>query len=199
VADHSLDVGGEVDAIRRSKSGGSLGQRSESGGSRPQFGLKALFGGVAVLSVVLAVASQAGFYAATVLLMVVSLVVAHVAGNAIGTSRRDRAPDQASGGPPITAFAALGDSLRPLPPPTELRQSIPLNRRVLFAAACGAALGSAAIAWGTYGSWDRLGMAGAAIVAVSGAVLGAYVGFMASRFTAAFGRAWRQAQAHSRR
>jgi hypothetical protein len=169
-----------------------------SGGSRPQFGLKALFGGVAVLSVLFAVATQAGFHAAAVLVMVVSLVVAHVAGNAIGTSRRNRAPDQASGQPPITAFAEFGVSVRPLPP-SELRQSIPLNRRVVVAAACGAALGSAAIAWETYGSWGRLGAAGAAIVATSGAVLGAYVGFMASRFTAAFGRAWRQAHAHSRR
>jgi hypothetical protein len=154
---------------------------------------------MAVLSVVFAVASQFGFYAAAALVMVVSLVVAHVAGNAIGTSRRDNSPDQASGAPPVSGFGDQAVLRRWVPPPTELRQSIPLTRRVLVAAALGAMLGAAAIAWGTYGSWGRLGAGGIAIVAASGAVLGAYAGFMASRFTAAFGRAWRQALGHSRR
>jgi hypothetical protein len=165
----------------------------------PQFGLKSLLAVVAVLSIVLAVANQVGFYAAAVLLMVVLLVVAHVAGNAIGTSRRDSSPSQESGEPPATTMPGAPGFSMPLIQPTELRESVPLGRRVAVAMLLGAILGGALMAGATFPNWPKLGLAGVAIVALSGGVLGAYAGFMASRFTAAFGRAWRQARIHSQR
>ena len=64
--------------------------------SGPQFGLKALLLGVAVISLVMAVASQGGLYPTMALSLLLLLIAAHVAGNAIGTTRRDRSPDDAS-------------------------------------------------------------------------------------------------------
>jgi hypothetical protein len=167
--------------------------------SPPQFGLKSLLAAVAVVGVVLAVANQVGFYAAAVLSMFVLLIVAHVAGNAIGTSRRDNSPSHECGAPPVDTPPGASPGQLPRIQPTELRHSVPLGRHVAIAALLGAIVGAALMSGATFPNWPKLGVAGVVIVALSGGVLGAYVGFMASRFTAAFGRAFRQARLHGRK
>src|SRR5687768_11402650 len=101
-----------------------MARRSTNRSGPPQFGLKTLLVGVAVVSIVLAVANQAGFYAAAILSMFVLLAVAHVAGNAIGTSRRDNSPSAESGEPPATTLPGTSGPSLPLIQPTELRESV---------------------------------------------------------------------------
>src|SRR5690242_5391835 len=91
-----------------------------------QFGLRTMLLAMAGVCALLALGARFGGYAALTLLLFIALAIAHVVGNAIGTSQRDRAsrstdPEKPTPPPPTTAM------LRP--PGTLLRGDLPLTRR----------------------------------------------------------------------
>jgi hypothetical protein len=169
-----------------------------------RFGLRQLFSLVsaaALLCTLLAITSGPwpwiiGFMAA--------LVVAHVAGNVIGTRLRDTSeqvkrwksthgsdgPDEPAATPEPVRWAELG-----LPDQTPLAWHMPTPRRLswlIAGVAVASGIGGAAalvLLAGERGSWPAL-----ALGAVSCGVIGAWAALLASSFWAIARHAWRHAQ-----
>jgi hypothetical protein len=173
-----------------------------------RFGLRQLFlliSAAAVLCTLLAITSGPWPW---VIAFFTALVIAHVAGNSIGTRLRDTsedvkrwnsahgtaAPDAPAATPEPVAWEKLG-----LPPQTTLAWHNPAPRRlgwvIAVAAAASAMGGSAALAlWAR----DHAGWPAIAVGAVSSGVIGAWVALLASSFWTIARHAWRHAQGKAR-
>jgi hypothetical protein len=169
-----------------------------------RFGLRQLFllvSAVAVLCMLLAITSGPWPW---VISFFTALVVAHVAGNSIGTRLRDTSedvkrwksahgtagPDEPAATPEPVAWEEIG-----LPPQTPLAWHDPAPRRlgwIIAAVAAASAIGSsAALAFltGQHAGWPAL-----AVGAVSCAIIGAWIALLASSFWTIARHAWRHAQ-----
>ncbi len=157
----------------------------------PQFGLRALFVGITVCGVLFALMSVLGLFWSAGLLLLLSLVGAHVIGNALGTRLRDGAPQAARRAEPRQAY----DATRPhVAPARRLQENTRVHRWLLVVAALGA------IAGGTIGALVLLEVLGEhtslpalALGIGSAAVLGGLFAFLLSSFFLVFLRAWSEA------
>jgi hypothetical protein len=153
----------------------------------PQFRLRTLLIGVAILSALLALMTSTGPLAAFGLLLLTLSIVAHVAGNAIGTRLRE------NGSRPLETEDAPPESRRaktqtPLPeadfaPATRLSARHPLGWIVLVAVGLGSVLGGAVggafLAWLC---WERITLGSVACGAAASAALGGFAGFLLASF-----------------
>ncbi|MEX0711406.1 MAG: hypothetical protein WD278_03600 [Pirellulales bacterium] len=170
--------------------------------ARPfQFGLRALFAGVAGLCALFALMDVVGFPWSVVLAWFALLGFAHVAANAWGTKAARRTPsdrpDQPGpgrGGPGSTATErALVQSV------IQLRENKRPGRSMVAATVAAALVGGSL---GTLllvaSALQRAGIAGVAIGGVSSAVVGGLFGFLASSFVEVAAGAWHEAAAADR-
>lgn len=150
----------------------------------PRFSLGTLFVVTAGLGVLFAGVHYFGIFWIVIVILFVLCVVAHVAGNALGTKLRQfgSTPLEPDGTP-----ADVQPIAKPRPgdfaPVTRLRQRRPLGRRILFITGCGALVGGfvgfIGIAWLTDGpaEWQVYTLGAGA-----SAVLGAIWTFAAASF-----------------
>jgi fatty acid desaturase len=153
----------------------------------PQFRLRTMLLAVALLSVLLALMTSVGPLAAFGLLLLTLSIIAHVAGNAIGTRLRE------NGSRPLEAEPVPSESRRaktkvPLPrgdfaPATRLSAQHPLGWIVLAAFATGVIVGGSAgggfLAWLC---WERITPVSVACGAAASGALGGFAGFLISSF-----------------
>jgi hypothetical protein len=159
----------------------------------PQFRLRTLFVAMAGLCVLFSLMAAIGAMGSLVLVFSLCLVIGHVAGNAIGTTLRDRASDGASRGPSGQASREAHRQAR-LSNRQRLRQNTRLPRAAtivtLAGSALGALVGGAALA---IANWQLITPGAVALAIGSSAVLGGFAGFLLSSFFSVFGPALREA------
>jgi hypothetical protein len=158
----------------------------------PQFRLRTLFLLMGFLAVLFAIMGFIGPMASAALLFFLALVGLHVAGNALGTSLRDRVSDQVgwqhlpSIGRPLFANRPAWTALAP-----RLSEHTPIGWIIwaigLLGALTGGALGRMA-----FGQLDS-SPSELAVGTISLAVLGAFLGFLIGSFLTMLLRAWNQA------
>jgi hypothetical protein len=175
-----------------------------------RFSLKHLFcwvTGVSVLMAALA-AAPAGMSPLALLLAVLAVAL-HVIGTAIGTRLRAHAndrrawearqlcPDNLGDGPPPTPSTCFTAESRPRSPLSGHSQPL---RRLPLCLVAGAILGGClGVAILTVTIGNRTTAAGVAVGAVSIAVMGAWLAFVAASSWAIFRQGWRDAVAESRK
>ena len=160
-----------------------------------QFGLRSMFAGVAVLSVLFAVMGALGMVWSVILVWFLLLVVAHVTANAWGT----RAGRRGARSQPVDV---PDERLVPLRHPGHLtfegaarlretkRPGWPMFVVTAAGALSGGALASTAL---MLLSLERAGYAGVVVGAISAAAVGGFLGFLASSFLDVAGHAWQEA------
>jgi hypothetical protein len=119
------------------------------------------------------------------------MVLGHVVGTIVGTSRRN-ATDAERAGAPLANRGDLAAAIRSAEAPS-LHRHLPLERRVVYWIVAGALCCAAAMAVTTMRAWPKMGPLGVVILEMSAGTIGAYIGFMTSRLSGATRRAWRQA------
>ncbi len=175
-----------------------------------RFSLKHLFlcfTGLCILMAALAVSPQAGV-SPLALLMAVLVVALHVGGTAIGTRMRAHANERRAWEAARGQAEDLDDFPRRITPSQvvgEPRPRSPLSghsrplRRLPLCLVAGAVVGgSLGMAILTVTIGDRTTAAGVAVGAVSTAVVGAWLAFVAANSWAIFRQGWRDAVAESR-
>lgn len=159
-----------------------------------QYGLRTMFAGVALLSVLFAVMDAVGIVWSVVLVWFLLLAVAHVTANAWGTKTGRRVvpmpDDDAVQCPPFSepqGMVTFGDAAR-------LRQTTRLGWPLIVLTAVGACAGGGlALAALMLLSLSRVGYAGVAVGTLSAATVGGFLAFLASSFVEVAGRAWQEA------
>ena len=173
-----------------------------------RFGLKHLFWWVTGVSVLMAalVAAPAGV-SPVALLLAVLVVALHIGGTAIGTRLRAHAnerraweatqfcPDNLSDGPP--SMPSNCDTAEPRPRSPLHAHGQPLRRLPLWLVAGATFGGCMGVVILTVTIGDRATVAGVAVGAVSTAVVGAWLAFVAVSSWAVFRQGWRDAVAES--
>jgi hypothetical protein len=146
----------------------------------PQFGLRTMFLGVTLLSAAFALFTAVGAAISAALLMLGSLLAAHVVGNAIGTRLREQESLPPSESPPQSLDlnrVAQNESAQ------RLRENTAIDRRWMIIAGLGALIGSVAGGFAiSVAVGSKLTLAGLCLGTVSSAVLGGFAGFMAMSF-----------------
>jgi hypothetical protein len=151
---------------------------------RLQFHLRTLLLVVALFSAVFAAANAIGAVWMAALGLVAALILAHVAGNAIGTRLRDEATQRTHEEQPLgEAAARIRAAPLPVAETTRLHERRPLGLSLLVmtgaGAVSGALLGRLTMA---YGQWGVLSTADWVLGLTSCAVLGGLAGAAASSF-----------------
>jgi hypothetical protein len=157
----------------------------------PQFRLRTLMIAVTGCCVLFALMREVGPLASTGLCFFLLLVLLHVAGNALGTSLRDRAvqePNEQQTGLSIAAPVAAQVANTP----SRLREHTSLGRMIVILTAVGAALGGSLSSL-AYAYWTDVHVGGLIVGSLSAAIVGGFFGFMTSSFCKMIFRAWRQA------
>jgi hypothetical protein len=153
-----------------------------------QFSIRTLLLGIAAVGVVLAIGKLVGVVWMTLALWSLLLVVAHVAGAAIG--HRRRSADPAAADPPHPAHLARGAPLPVLEErPNLLTRPAPLSAWVRHCTIGGSLLGGLG---GLGGLWV-LGVSsvnGLVLGTISASVLGGFFAFLISSFLAIASNAW---------
>lgn len=165
----------------------------------PRFRLRTLFFVVTVCGVLFGVMHALGPVASVALAMVMASIGLHVAGNALGTARRD-----ASTEPLSESFrssiedALLKQHCEAARGAHRLRESTPLGWTIRITTLLGASTG---LALGIVGlrEWTNAELPGLVFGAMSAAVLGGFFGFLTGSFLEIARRAWWQATCESRR
>ncbi len=172
------------------------GQGKRGTGARPlQFGLRTLFLGVTAMCALLALMGAAGGFWSVMITWFLILVAIHVSANAWGTKAAggDHPRVEDDDPPPRIPRGGMTASARSMPT-AHLRERTPIGKPMLVITAIGAlaggTLGTAALA-AEY--WARSGLAAMSVGGLSSAVLGGFVGFLASSFVDAGARAWSEA------
>jgi hypothetical protein len=163
----------------------------------PQFRLRSLLLGMTFFSVLCAVMVAAGLLWTTAIILLASLIVLHVAGNAIGIRLRDGKLQE-----PVVAIAPRRLSIEEMEQlaaaPQRLRENTSLRRPWLFfgmlSASVSGTLGGIVIAILV---GKKLTIPGRALGIFSAAVVGGLFGFMASSLYCVAKTAWREALAAS--
>jgi hypothetical protein len=161
----------------------------------PQFTLRTLLFGVALCGVLVAIMDELGPIGSLALAWFLFLGMVHTVANYWGHSLRHQHrrvnPDD---GPPAYAVSREQSGKVASAPATHLQTNIRLGKRMVAASAAGAMLGGMA---GTTAFWlllrDTAGYTGVLLAAISTAVIGGFLGFLASSFLAVFFEAWNQA------
>ena len=165
----------------------------------PQFRLSTMLAGVAVVCILLAAMKWVGPLAGFGLLFLALSIVAHVAGNAIGTRLRENGsrplPGESGGAIPRSkryARPAAGDYA----PATRLAARHPLGWLIVLttglAVLLGALAGGAFLAWF---NWERTSLVSISVGALASGALGGFGGFLVSSFLRELLRANAQAAA----
>jgi hypothetical protein len=160
-------------------------QKQELPGSAlepPRFSLRALLLAMTALGCLFGLMAAVGGTWSLVLVFFLSLILAHVLGNSVGTKLRDRASRRVS---PIESKPAAGpSSLRELAiaGPARLTERARLSRITLIATVGGALLGGAVGGTRFSEMYPDSPLAAVALGMISSAVLGAFAGFAASSF-----------------
>lgn len=147
----------------------------------PQFGMRTLLTVVAGLCVVFAVWAAGGPVLAFVVILLLLAVIAHVAGNAIGTKLKEngnRRRAEQNEQPNIIELS--GDHYAPQ---TKLGEKSSLGLTIILSTALGFLAG--AVGGGgllTYLNWEKIIWPSIALAAVACGVLGGLAGFMMSSF-----------------
>lgn len=160
-----------------------------------QFGLRGMFLAMACLSALFATMGIVGPMWSTVLVWFLVLALAHVVANRWGSQGWDfdNSPPAISGpadlAPPLAAPAPPADA-----PTTQLGEAGKLGWTMSIATVGGGLLGAAAgtgflVCLGI----DRVGYAGVTVGGASAAVVGGFLGFLASSFVSVARGAWQEA------
>jgi hypothetical protein len=157
----------------------------------PQFGMRTLLAFVTLCCVLLGLAGLLGHLWALAISWLVLMTAAHVAGNVWGT-RLNRRPRQS---PEEGDWPQPGDTpIVVCPAATRLQERAALGWTMvgvsIVCAVAGGALGTAAL-W--FVGWGRIGYPSLIVGGVSAAVIGGFVGFLASSFLEVLLRAWSEA------
>jgi hypothetical protein len=134
---------------------------------------------------------QVGPLASTGLCFFILLVVLHVAGNALGTSLREESNHERidfERALPIETHIAQKCACSP----SRLRERTSLGRTVVVLTALGALVGGSLSSM-AYAYWTDVHAAGIIVGSISAAIVGGFLGFVASSFFQMIFRAWRQA------
>jgi hypothetical protein len=148
----------------------------------PRFSLRALLLAMTALGCLFGLMSAVGGTWSLVLVFFLSLTLAHVLGNSVGTRLRDRASRL------VAPLEKLGHSGTDLPcelanaEPARLAQRTRLNRITLIMSAGGALVGGASGGTRFNEVYPDSGLAAVALGVISSAVLGAFACFTASSF-----------------
>ena len=177
--------------------------RDQDGGHKPpQYRLVTLFWSVGLFCGLLAAMKVVSPITAFALSLLLLAIVAHVAGNAIGSRLRDsgtrltavQRPEHGS-----HSARENGPEERDFAPTTQLRDRVSLGRTMIVVTSAGAVFGACAggslLAWV---NWDQLTTASLMLGAGAFAVIGGFAGFLCSSFCAVFGGALIQAQRDAR-
>jgi len=164
----------------------------------PQFNLRTMLLAVAIVSVLIALMTSVGPLAAFGILLLVLSIIAHVAGNALGTRLRENGnrPLEAE---PENVAARRAKTQTPLPsadfaPDTRLGGRHALGwttiAAVLVGGLFGAGLGGTFLAWLC---WDKATTVGIVCGAAASGALGGFAGFLLGSFIGELLRAYLQA------
>jgi len=123
------------------------------------------------------------------LLLLGSLVAAHVLGNSLGTRLRDGATHEIGVRPPITPLRGP----EPSTAPSGLTLRTRLSRLAVVASLVGGMVGAMLGGTGSAALYPEAGGGAVALGVVSAAVLGTFVGFALSSFLLVLRAAWREA------
>ena len=161
---------------------------------RPQFTLATLFWIISGCGLLFAAMIAVGPLGAFALLLLVLAIVAHVAGNSLGTQLRQIGDKNDSHDAPAKPrWRAVAE--HEFVPETQLCRRTSISRTMIGFTIAGAVLlgvvGSAALFWLT---WGQVNLPTAIVAIGSSCVLGGFVGFMCSSFAQIAGGAWWQAR-----
>ena len=169
--------------------------------SPPQYGLRTMMLSVGLVGLLLASAKLLSPLAAAVLCLLTLAVVAHMAGNSIGTRLREvgsqKAISQHEPGQWCSGFrrAQAGD----FAPTTQLRDRKSPGRKIFVATCIGGTIGtvffSCLLAWI---HWPQINLWNMSLALVASAVLCGLATFLTSSFCEVFSRAVAQAQADTK-
>ena len=166
----------------------------------PRFSLATMFWVIAALAVLLGLMTAAGPLGGFALLLLVLAVVAHIAGNSLGTRLRSFGSEPVEEDRPLRKSNRVTDLRRAAAPASNLSMRGRVSRTMLVFTIAGAAIagstGSAVLIWW---SWSQLNVATAIVAIVSPTVLGGIIGFAVSSFTQTASGAWREATDSHRR
>lgn len=161
----------------------------------PRFSLKTLMWTITALGALFGAMAAAGPLGGFALLLLVLAILAHVAGNKIGTRLREigSTPDEPS---ERTPPAAEGAKLRATAAPAGSlsRYSHLTWTMIAFTVAGAVALGGVGGTLLIWLTWGQLNLPTAVVAIVSPTVLGALLGFAVSSFTQTAGGAWWEAR-----
>lgn len=159
---------------------------------RPQFTLRTMLVLVTALACVLGLTTAVGARVSLGILFLLSLIVAHVLGNSLGTKLRDRTAQREGGEPvPMPMRAPLLASARPAPPGLAERKTLHWITLVLAGggALAGGYFGGSLLA----GSYPDASGAAVALAYGSAGVLGGFAGFAVASFVSVARSAMREA------
>lgn len=157
----------------------------------PRFTLRALWVAITLMGCLFALMTALGAMWSLVILLFSGLLVAHVAGNSLGTKLRDRATHRMIF--EQTVSPAPRHHACPKLAPPQLAECARLNRITLVVTAGAAAAGGMLGGIGSAGLYPEAGAAAVALGVASFAVLGAFGGFAISSFVSVFRGAMREA------
>lgn len=161
-----------------------------------QFSLAALLATVAGICVLLAAMTYVGPLGAFALLMLALSIVAHIAGNSIGTFLRDTGGrSQPNDLPPVRDMQARATE-RDFAEATELRQTTDISETLIVSASVGAGVG--ALCGGgllVWVNWERLTLFNVTVGAIAFAIIGALFGAAIGSFVRIGLSAYRQSAA----
>ncbi|MCC7084229.1 MAG: hypothetical protein IT427_04390 [Pirellulales bacterium] len=165
----------------------------------PQFRLRTLFFVVTLCGLLFGVMHALGPIVSAALLMALMTVGLHIAGNALGTSRRDESTEWfGTATRSATDDIEMAERIAAATAAHRLREHTPLGwiirATTLFGAALGMVLGMVLLHEWTKGKWPGL-----ILGAMSAGVLGGFLGFLSGGFLEIMRRAWWQASTESRR
>lgn len=157
----------------------------------PQFGMRSLMAFVSVCCALAALAGIVGRLWAIAIGWLVLMVAVHVAANAWGSRlrvRRGAKDHEESSTPPMHSCGAL-----PQTGPNRLRNRTPLGWGMVAASSiCGTGGGLLGVSAFWFIGWDHR-YSSLAVAGISAAVLGAFLGFLASSFVEVAMGAWLEA------
>ncbi len=164
----------------------------------PRFSLASLMIAIGGLGVLFAAMSAVGPLGAFALLMLVLAIIAHVAGNSIGTRLRSFGSTQVDDRCDAAQRQLDRSTYNSPPPASNLSHRTKATKTMIGFTIAGAAIvgsmGSALLIWIT---WQQLNLATAIVAILSPTVLGGLLGFTVSSFTQTAGGAiWEARNSH---
>jgi hypothetical protein len=166
----------------------------------PQFRLRTMLLGVALVCVLLVVMISIGMFWAMGLLMLILLIVAHVVGNSLGTQLRDHGSRITTAAEDPNKLSATAVSAQPWQRPLagRMQEKEPVGWLLIALSVIGA------IASGIVGGlaisslyWDKIGAGGIVIATLAAGVIGGMAVFLTGTFIDMVRRVWREATAET--